>query len=328
MIIDVHHHWVPREFVDNAEKYLRPNEKVVWKNGIANIYRDGIQVCTRNPVHSDLEAQLRSMDAAGIDMAVLSIAVWQDWTTMKTAPVINDKMAEVQAKYPDRFVGMAHVPPFEEGMEEELERAIKVLGLHGVSINTHCRGKYPGDDAYRPLYKKCAELDVPIFIHAAPVLAMHEFITADKATRRFAKPFGRAIDHTLAVLRLLGSGILKDFPTLKFINGHIGGTWFFLSGRFLNPVTQVWDMPEGPGRYLGQLYFDTAPSGWKAQHMEVALASIGVGNLVFGSDFPSTTPNSMEVNRSLVEGLKASGADKKRIFGDNAMKLFKIKIKR
>lgn len=325
MIIDVHHHWVPREFVDNVEKYLRPNEKVVWEKGVANIYRDGMQVCSRNPVHSDIEAQLRSMDAARIGMAALSIAVWQDWTTMKTAPFINDKIAEIQSKYPDRFVGMAHVPPFEEGMEEELERAIKVLGLRGVAITTHCEGKYPGDDAFRPLYKKASELDIPIFIHAASVMARHELLTSDKVTARFIKPFGRAIDHTLAVIRLIGSGILKDFPTLKFIHGHIGGTWFFLSGRFINPVSAVWNIPEDPKKYLSQMYFDSAPSGWRQPHMECAVSTIGVNNMVFGSDFPSTTPNAMEVNRSLIDGLKNSDADKAKIFSGNAMKLFKIK---
>jgi len=194
-----------------------------------------------------------------------------------------------------------------------------------VSIITHHQGKYPGDDAYRPLYKKAAELDIPIFIHAAPIMAGHELLTRDKVTAPFIKPFGRAIDHTLAVIRLIGSGILKDFPTLKFIHGHIGGTWFFLSGRFLSPVSAVWNIKEEPKKYLSQMYFDSAPSGWKQPHMEVAFSAIGVNNLVFGSDFPSTNPNSMEVNRALIEGLKASDADKNKIFSNNAMKLFKIK---
>lgn len=324
MIIDMHHHWVPREFVDNVEKYLRPNEKVVWQKGVANIFRDGFQVCTRNPEHSDIAAQIRDMDAAGVDMAVLSIAVWQDWTTMKTAPRINDGMADVQAKYPKRFVGLAHVPPFAEGAPEELERAIKVLGLRGLCITTHCRGKYPGEAAYRPLYKKAAELDIPIFIHAAPAMVGHEFLTQDKVTGKFVRLFGRAIDHTLAVIRLIGSGILKDFPNLKFIHGHIGGTWFVLSERFLSPSQPLWNIPD-PRKYLGQLYFDTAPSGWKQPHMTCAAATIGADHLVFGSDFPSTTRNSMEVNRRLVEGLDIPQKDKNKIFGENAKKLFKIK---
>ncbi|MBI4288895.1 MAG: amidohydrolase [Chloroflexi bacterium] len=327
MIIDVHHHWVPREFVDNVEKYLRPNEKVVWQKGVANIYRDGFQVCTRNPEHCNMEAQLRDMDAAGVDMGVFSVAVWQDWTTMKTAPFINDQMAEMQAKYSKRFIGMAHVPPFEEGAPEELERAVKKLGLRGACITTHCQGKYPGDDAYRPLYKKAAELDIPIFIHAAPAMAGHEFLTQDKVTAKFVRLFGRAIDHTLAVIRLIGSGILKDFPTLKFINGHIGGTWFVLSDRFLAPAHPLWNTTDDPRKYVGQLYFDTAPSGWKQPHLDCAAATIGADNLVFGTDFPSAAMDSMGVNRGLVEGLSVSKKDKDKILGGNAAKLFKIKKK-
>ncbi len=325
MIIDAHHHWVPREFVENVEKYLRPNEKVVWQKGVANIYRDGFQVCTRNPEHSDIEAQIRDMDKVGVDMAVLSVAVWQDWTTMKTAPFINDQMAEIQAKYPKRFVGLAHVPPFEKGAPKELERAVKKLGLRGACITTHCQGKYPGDDAYRPLYEKAAELDVPIVVHAAPAMRGHEFLTEDKVTGKFVRTFGRAIDHTLAVIRLVGSGILKDFPTLKFVHGHIGGTWFILSDRFFNPSHPLWNTKEDPQNFIKQMYFDTAPAGWKQPHMDCAAATIGADHLLFGADFPSTNPESMKVNKGLVEGLKLPQKEKNKILGGNAVKLFKIK---
>ena len=327
MFIDVHHHWIPKEFITNVKEYLRPNEKVVWQKGVANIYRDGFQVCTRNPEHSDIEKQIRDMDESEVDMAVQSVAVWQDWTTMKTAPFINDQMAQLQAKYPKRFICMAHVPPFEEGATEELERAVKKLGLRGTCITTHCQGKYPGDDAYRPLYKKAAELDIPIFIHAAPAMVGHEFLTQDKVTAKFVRLFGRAIDHTLAVIRLLGSGILKDFPTLKFINGHIGGTWFVLSDRFLEPAHPLWNTKEDPRQYMKQLYFDTAPSGWKQAHMNCAAATIGADNLVFGTDFPSADMDSMKTNKALIDGLNVSQKDKEKISSGNVMKLFKIKKK-
>jgi predicted TIM-barrel fold metal-dependent hydrolase len=326
MIIDVHHHWVPTEFVDNVEKYLRSNERAVWKDGVATIFRDGIQVCTRNPKHCDIEAQLHNMDAAKVDMAVLTTAVWQGWNNMSMAPFINDGMAEVVAKYPERFVALAHVPPFEEGAVEELERAIKILGLKGVCVITNFDGKYLGDDAYRPLYKKIAELDVPIFVHAAPLMVGHEFLSQDDVTHNMVRSFGRAIDHCLAIIRLLGSGILKDFPTLKFINGHIGGVWAYMSTRLFEPFKPWWNADKGPLRGLDQLYFDLAPSGWQQPQITCATALLGADHLLYGSDFPSVVPTTMEDNQMLVNGLDISAQDKEKIFSGNAIKLFKIKV--
>lgn len=326
MIIDVHHHWIPREFVDNVEKYLRPNERAVWKDGVATIFRDDIEVCTRSPKHCDIESKIRDMDAAKVDMAILTTAVWQDWNNMKMAPFINDSMAEIQAKYPDRFVAMAHVPPFEEGAPEELERAIKVLGLNGVCLTTHSGGKYPGDDAYRPLYKKIAELDVPIFIHAAPAMVGHEFLSQDVVTHKMVRSLGRSIDHCLVVIRLLGSGILKDFPTLNFINGHIGGVWAYMSTRLLKPHRNDWNTGADPSAGINQLYFDLAPSGWQQPQVTCATELLGADHILFGSDFPSADLKALEANQQLVRGLDIPDGDKQKIFSGNAIKLFKLKV--
>jgi predicted TIM-barrel fold metal-dependent hydrolase len=326
MIIDVHHHWLPREFVDNVGKYLRPNERAVWNNGLATIFRNDIQVCTRNPEHCDIEAQIYKMDVAKVDMAILTTAVWQDWNNMSMAPFINDSMAEIMAKYPKRFLALAHVPPFEEGALEELERAIKVLGLKGVCLTTNFNGKYLGDDYYRPLYKKIVELDVPIFVHAAPLMVGHEFLSHDKVTHNMTRGFGRAIDHCLAVIRLVGSGILKDFPTLKFINGHIGGVWAFLSTRILDTFRPWWNVDEGPPTGLNQLYFDTAPHGWQQPQIICAISILGIDQILYGSDFPSVIPTTMEDNIRLINGLDIPDQDREKIFYGNAIKLFKIKI--
>ncbi|MFC2060491.1 amidohydrolase family protein, partial [Chloroflexota bacterium] len=205
-------------------------------------------------------------------------------------------------------------------------RAINLLGLKGVCITTHSDGKYPGDDAYRPLYKKIAELDVPIFVHAAPLMVGHEFLSQDKVTNTMVYSFGRAIDHSLAIIRLLGSGILKDFPTLKFINGHIGGVWAYMSTRLLNPSNPIWDTGVNPSEGLGQLYFDIAPSRWEQPQITCATALLGADHLLFGSDFPSTDPRALVVNQKLVNGLDIPAEDKEKIFSGNAIKLFKIKM--
>lgn len=216
------------------------------------------------------------------------------------------------------------MPPFEEGATAELERAVKRLGLKGLCLNTHCQGKYLDDDAYRPLYRKAAELDVPVVIHAAGAPAEYGFLRKYGLQRNF----GRAIDHTLAVLKLLYSGILRDFPTLKFVNGHTGGTWWGLWERFLSPPGHFWrkeDLPTYDFREcLGQLHFDTAARLNPAE-LECATVSIGVDYLLLGSDYPAGPPNCLEKSVKLVQALKIPDADKEKVFAGNALNLFKVR---
>ena len=316
MIIDCHHHWMPKEHIEELERYLRPNEEVIRENGKARILRDGTEVFVPNPSYWDIEAHLAAMDEAGVDMAVLSTSVWQEWNTMEIAPVINNSLAEIQKKYPARFIGLAHIPSFEEGAIEELDRAVRVLGLKGVLIMTNTQGKYPDDDAYRPLYQKAVELDVPVVVHAAGALPDHKFLSEYQLSR----VFGRPIDHTLVVLRLLLSGILKDFPALKFINGHLGGTWFALKERFRSSPfpLQLDDIS------LNQLYFDTAGAKWGKAELTCAAQTLGVDNIVLGSDYPVGRGDQMKWEVELLKGLGLSEADREKIASGNARKLFKI----
>src|SRR3970040_703254 len=113
------------------------------------------------------------MDAAGIDAAVLSTGLWQEWNSMEMAPFINDRMAEVQRTYPERIIGLAHVPPFDPRAPRELERAARELGLRGLCLTTNCQGLYLDAREYAPVYRKAEELGLPIFVHAAGLPREH-----------------------------------------------------------------------------------------------------------------------------------------------------------
>ena len=159
---------------------------------------------------------------------------------------------------------------------------------------------------------------MPIVVHASGTPAEYE------SMRKYGlhRLFGRAVDHTLVVLKLLFSGILKDYPKLKFVMGHIGGTWFALSERFLNPP---------PGHFPGinirenlqQIYFDTAPAVWTKAELQCAVATIGVNHLMLGSDYPAGQPNWMEKSVQCIESLGLAPKDQEKIMSGNARKLFK-----
>ncbi len=220
MIIDVHQHWVPKDVYDNPEKYIQDGSTIKVENGVVNIYRDGVHIgpLFRDRTY-DLNIKLADMNEAGIDKVILHTSVFPEWITLESARFINDEMARVVSEHPDRFIGLAHVPVEGQGAFDELERAVKVLGLKGVGLITQMKGLPLDSKRMWPLYQKVVELDVPIVIHPAPHPSEYQLLK----DYNLARSVGRAYDLTLAVSRLLSSNTFDRFPTLKFCVAHLGG---------------------------------------------------------------------------------------------------------
>ncbi len=321
MIIDVHHHWMPREHVENLNKYLRPGETLAQKGKAWNIMFRGRNLFSPSPLYHLVEEQIKDMDTSGIDMSVLSTSCWPEWTTLPMARFINDEMAEVQAKYPARFIGLAHVPIFEEGAMEEMEREVKVLKLKGACVTTNTKGKYPDAPEFRPFLKKVEDMDVPVVVHAAGAQPSEQVqnIVFDSVIKR--PLLARGLDHSLFVVRTLLSHVLDDFPRVRLINGHLGGALYFADkGRpgFDTPAYE---------KNISQLFFDTAPVGWNRLSLTFATASHGVEHMMMGSDYPVVASDSDGLKRSVaaINELDLTAQEKKLILGGNAARIFKIK---
>ncbi len=325
MIIDVHHHWMPGELYYNVEKYLRKGQQVVREGDRYHVVKGRTTLFSRNPKYTLIEEQIADMDAAGIDMAVLHLSVWQAWTTMRTSPFINDGMAELVAHYPKRFIGLAHVPPDKRAGIRELERAVSGLGLNGVGITTHLWGKPLDHPDFWPFYEKVAELGVPVVVHPAPVPVGDALLLEYKLTRSL----GRAFDLGTAATRLLYSGLLQRFPTLKFIVGHLGGTLFALRNRvdpkhdfsFDRRADEVDRFEQG----LRQIYVDTAPPYWGGEEVRFAVKMLGSEQVLFGSDYPVNIrgQDNLSAARSILDELPDENV-RASILGKNAARLFRL----
>lgn len=312
---------MPREHVENLTRYLRPGENVIPKKKGWEIVSRGRNLFAPSALYYSMEEQISDMDTAGIDMSVLSISCWLEWVNLPMSRFINDAMAEVQAKYPDRFIGLAHVPIFEEGAMEELDRAVKVLKLKGVCVTTNTQGKYPDAPEFRPFLKKVNELDVPVIVHAATAPQGEEVrnIVFDSVISR--PLLARGLDHSLFVVRTLLSHILDSFPNVRFINGHLGGALYFADkGR------PGFDQPAYK-KYESQLYFDTAPVSWNKVSLTCAAASHGVENVMMGTDYPVVASDSSGLKRGIdaIKELDLTAKEKKLILGGNAARIFRIK---
>jgi aminocarboxymuconate-semialdehyde decarboxylase len=146
-----------------------------------------------------LDLQLDDMAHAGIDPSVLSCLL--GWSApMDECRFINDDLAAIQKKYPRRVVGLAQAPIL-EGKQAlgELRRAIKDLGLRGVTITSQVNGLSLDSPQLFDFYENVCTLDVPVFVHPALVPTGYEHLKDYDLPRML----GREVGLTVATTRLI-----------------------------------------------------------------------------------------------------------------------------
>jgi aminocarboxymuconate-semialdehyde decarboxylase len=237
----------------------------------------------------DVDEHFRRMTAAGIDMHV----VWQSsrpnvfWADadlgLSLCQIINDEYADLVARHPGRFVGVASVPLQDiDKAVAETERAIRKKHLAGVMANTNIRGRYLDDPYFWPFYEALEELDVPLFLHPANAYG------ADKL-KDFHLSFllGLPAESTLSVARLIFSGTLDRFPKLRLFVPHGGGVLPFLAGRFghgFEVRPECRKIERRPGEYLDRMLLDSIV--YSSDILDFVLRKAGHARVALGSDYP------------------------------------------
>ncbi len=275
------------------------------------------------PGHSDMSAKVASMDRHGIDLTVLSPndpgpERFGDDGPM-VARLLNDYIAEQTRSYSGRFVGLCVLPLQQPtAAREELERAIGELGLRGVLLYSNLDGGFPDEPAHAWLFARAEELAVPLYLHPAyPVT--HDQV----AGRNLVAALGLMFDTTIALARIILSGLMDRHPDLTIVCPHVGGALPYLIGR-LDHQTMVLKrgaehITRAPSEYLKRVWFDTV-SPWPAA-IDYGYRMVGPDQLMFASDHPWVEP---DLIIPLVEALDAPASDKAKIFGENAQRLFGI----
>lgn len=317
VVVDLHHHWMPRLHFENPEPHLRPGQAALREPGRLRILQDGIQYFGPREICCDLARQIEDMNRSGVDIAVLHLGCWQEWLTMKTAPFVNDTMAEETTAFPGRFLGLAHVPPLAPGAPQELERAVRHLGFRGAGITSSVCGRTLDSPELEPFYRKVCDLGVPLVVHpiSAPMAAggLKEF--------HLTRSLGRIFEMALATTRLLHSGILEKFPALRLVISHLGGAFFAIKQR-LAPAYYTGAPADLFDRCLHQLYFDTAPPFWGPAELKTAVEVLGADHVVLGSDYPIVID--LPGATSSLEALPLAADQRRAILGKNALALFGI----
>lgn len=272
MIIDFQHHFMPLELA--KRRGFDPAKP-------GNLMEGGIPKLTVHQRLYDMEAQIRDMDEAGIDLAVLSCNLGWD-APVEDCAVINDAAAALQQRYPKRFVGLAHAPVLESAGLKEIERAVKDLGLRGATIASQIKGVPLDSPQFVPFYKLACELDLAIFVHPAMIPLGYSLLEAYD----LARIIGREVDLQIAVTRVIAGRVMEEFPELKFVFSHFGGGIAAVKERLAAKAGRFGTLKRPFDESFDRLYFDTAGFEGGPIALKCALAGIRPDRLVFATDYP------------------------------------------
>jgi predicted TIM-barrel fold metal-dependent hydrolase len=251
---------------------------------------DGAAAGGINPPRWSLDATLAYLDAARIDVAVPSISTpgvhfGDDAAARTLAYRVNEFLADLKRERPDRFGGFAALPlPDVDASLEQVEHALDVLDLDGVSIMTNAGGTYLGDSRFDPIFAELQRRAAVVFVHptASPDPIAHTLGLPDAL-------LDYPVDTSRAIAKLHYSNTFARTPDVKYVFAHGGGTIPYLASRF----AIVDEMDVIPGAHergafadvLPRLYWDTA-SAFSDPVLHMLRSVTGLESVVFGTDYP------------------------------------------
>jgi aminocarboxymuconate-semialdehyde decarboxylase len=326
-VVDVHTHMLTRDYLYLlGEKGGPLYERDVSRTGEDVISMYGAPFFTITPPMWDYDLRISDMDAAGVDLAIVSLTCPNVYfgdaaTSLRAARLVNDSMAEQQTLRPDRIRWLASLPwQYELLALQELERTVKA-GAVGVMVIANISGANLTDPEFAAIWKEIDRRRLPVLVHPAAPLGVRSM-----SMDRFGlvPPVGFTFDTTLAISRMILSGFLDRYPRIKLIAAHGGGTLPYIAARLdrchekLPAAQEV--ISEKPSEYLKRIYYDAVLYSPAALRMCIEIAGSDE-RVLYGSDYPHNIGD-MEGCLARVDGLGDLSA--RRIRGANAQRLFNL----
>lgn len=320
MIIDIFNHCFPK-------RYLKEVAKTRWMEPELAYMQFDLEPSMERADFWDPETRIKAMDKFGIDIQVLDLAM-APFVIPPLEPLILNKIAndgiveEFIEKYPERFVGVATLTSLTDEALDELDRAIRDLGLKGVQIFTNINGKPLDSPEFLPLYEKMAKYDLPILIHPTS-WGMPEDL--NPWPRKYGISLHWPYYSSNAMGMLVYGGIFKKYPKLKVVIHHLGGMIPFYGVRIWGWTRR---RQEDPMEDFKKFYVDTATNGSVAA-MKCGYDFFGPEHVVFATDYPYNVigpPTYIGLQETVksVKDLDIPEEHKQMIFENNARKLLKM----
>ena len=327
--IDVHAHYLPRDWPDLAAKYGDARFPVIHHgdDGRSRIYKDG--KFFREIWAKTWDPQIRIDEYAdfGVQVQVLSTVpvMFSYWAKANHAlelhQALNDHMAEACRNYPRHYAGIGTVPLQSPTLAiRELERCMDQLGLQGVQIGSHLHladGGHWNLDAPElfPFFEAAAELGAAVLVHPWDMMG-------SDSMPKYWRPWlvGMPAEQARAACSLVFGGVLERLPKLKVCMAHGGGSFPYTIGRIehgfnMRPDLVATDNFRNPRDYLQRLYFDS----WVADDaaLRYLLETCGSERVMLGTDYPF--PLGEQVPGEGIERLQLDEAQRARLYHGTAL---------
>lgn len=316
--------------------------------------------------YSSWDEKIKFMKTHDISISVVSLAnPWLDFLPISSAPAtaqqINNDLNEacdaqnLKNDPTARLYAFASLP-LSAGPDEittEIHRLETLHNIRGIVLGTTGLGSGLDDLRMQSIWSALESTQTMVFLHPHYGLPESAFGGPEVIARSghvLPLALGFPLETTIAVTRMYLSGVFDQFPKLKMLLAHSGGTLPFLAGRIQScveherefvanggnkkgPERDIWDVLR-TNIWLDAVVYGTA--GLKAA-IEAAGGANGADRLMFGTDHPFFPPLksgedggkwlSVQSNLAAIEGVSKEDEEIRwKILGGNAARVLGIEI--
>jgi aminocarboxymuconate-semialdehyde decarboxylase len=358
LVVDIHTHVYPPSYIEllksrSSIPYIRSFPPSSALRLVILPAEDTESTSRGRPVgaeYYDINKKIEFMDTHSIDISVISLAnPWLDWVpaaeAAKAAEKINNEVNEECGKFPGRLFAFGTLPLSggKEVIVKEIARLKELKYMRGVILGTTGLGKGLDDPELLPIFDALQDLKLPIFLH--PHYGLPGSVWGDRAGdygHVLPLALGFPLETTIAVTRMILSGVFERISELQMILAHSGGTLPFLAGRIESCIEHDAHLKAegklGKGRKTvweilkTNIYLDAVIYGEIG--LRTAIQASGEDRVMFGTDHPFFPPLdegekwlSVETNYEAIKGALGSGnEDAKGALGGNAVKILHLGV--
>ncbi len=292
---------------------------------------------TKRPPHlaerlNDLgEKRLAAMDAAGVDIQVLSLNApgtqkFDPQTAVRMARGANDRLALAIKANPDRLAGFATIPtPDPLAAADELSRAVNDLGFKGAMVHGLTNGEFLDEKKFWPVFERAQQLDVPIYIHPAvpdkTVTSRYYETYVEDFPWILSAGWGFTVETATQGARLVLSGVFDAYPDLKIIIGHLGEGLPFLLRRMDEAFSRPGNKPVAFRDTFCSHFYITTSGNFSDPALQCTLSEMGADRVLFAIDYPFVMN---EPGVEWIEQVMLSEEDRAKILSGNAKRLLRL----
>ena len=322
-VVDVHNHYYPPEYLNALGPLGSSITVTMGADGNPRVHYPG-DYNILVPGHRDLAYRETVLAELGVDLQLISLTtpgthVETPAVAAKLAAITNDAFAAAVERPSRRFAALATLPLCDpQASQREFVRAMDELRFPGAMLFSNVNGVGLDDARFWPLYEAADERGALLMIHPEYPVGV------ESMTEYWLMPLnGFLFDTTLAASKLVFSGVVKRYPRIRWLLGHLGGTIPYLAERLDRGFHAFREcrvhIDEPPTAYLKRhFYYDTV--NFSREALMCAIGFAGADHVVAGSDYPHQI-GSIPMMLDAIRGLPIAGDARAAILGGTMRRL-------